>query len=169
MKKRLTACLLLATLLTGCNQAGQNRYGYQDVGRNSVVKFGTVISMREVEITGQNTGIGATAGAAGGAIGGAYVGSGGGSLGAMIAGALIAGVAGHIAEQAISDHRGIEYTITEEDGQTVTIVQNLNKDETPIKQGQRVMVQSSGNYQRVLSAEALPTKIKRPKTVKVVD
>lgn len=166
------AVLLLASLsasLSACHQPGQTRYGYQDVGQASAVHFGTVLSWRMVHITGQNTGTGAIAGAAGGALGGSYIGSGGGSLGGLLAGALIAGVAGHMAEQAISDHSGIEYVITLEKGDTITMVQNFVEGDPEIKTGQRVMVQVSGSYQRVLPADALPEKVKRPKGVKVVD
>jgi outer membrane lipoprotein SlyB len=74
-----------------------------------------------------------------------------------------------MAEQAASDHKGIEYVITIEKGETITIVQNLNSDEQPVKPGHRCMVQNSGMYQRVLPADDLPTKIKRPKRIKVED
>ena len=133
------------------------------------MEFGTLISSRPVEITGKNTGIGATAGAAGGAIAGAGIGNGRGELGAMLVGALVAGIAGHMAEQAISDHQGIEYVVTLESGRTVTITQNIESDEKPLRKGQRVMVQLSGSYARVLPADDLPTKIKRPKRIKVED
>ena len=168
MKKITSACLVLA-LLSGCTHPGQNRYDYQDVGQASTVQFGTVVSEHSVEITGQNTGVGATAGALGGALGGSYIGSGGGSLAGMLAGAVIAGVAGHMAEQAISDHSGIEYVITTEKGETVTLVQNYVQGDPSIKVGQRVMVQTSGSYQRVLPADNLPTSIKRPKKIRVTD
>jgi outer membrane lipoprotein SlyB len=162
------AALSLFTL-TGCQHPGQNTYGYQDVGQNAVVKFGTVIREREVDITGKNTGTGAGVGAVGGAVAGSFVGRGGGSLAGLLAGAVIGGVTGAVAEQAMADHKGIEYVITEEDGQTVTIVQNANKDEQPLKKGQRVMVQTSGTYQRVLPADDLPETIKRPKRIAVTD
>ncbi len=168
MKTNTITCLTLV-LLTGCTQPGMNRYGYQDVGRGAVVTFGTVVSEREVDITGQTTGLGAGIGAAGGALGGSYIGRGGGSLAGLLAGAVIAGVAGHMAEQALADHKGIEYTVTEEDGQTVTIVQNKVDGEPPVRPGHRVMVQTSGMYQRVLPADDLPTRIKRPKRIKVTD
>src|SRR4051812_40909855 len=125
MNNRITASLLALTLLTACQHPGQGRYGYQDVGQASVVEFGKVISLRMVDITGQNTGLGATAGAMGGAIGGSYIGSGGGSLAGMLAGALIAGAAGYGLEQAASDRTGIEYVITLEHGKTITMVQNF--------------------------------------------
>lgn len=165
--KRLTIVLLL--MLSACAHAGQNRYNWQDVGQAAVVEFGTVISLRPVEITGQNTGVGAVAGAGGGAIAGSMIGSGNGSLAGMLAGAVVAGVAGHMAEQAIADHQGIEYVITLESGKTVTIVQNYVEGDPSIKAGQRVMIQTSGIYQRVLPADNLPTEIKRPKKIKVKD
>jgi outer membrane lipoprotein SlyB len=168
MKTIASTCLMLA-LLSGCTHPGQNRYGYQDVGQATTVIFGTVISERPIEITGQNTGVGATAGVLGGALGGSYIGHGGGSLAGMLAGAVIAGVAGHMAEQAISDHSGIEYVITTEKGQALTIVQNYVQGDPSIRRGQRVMVQTSGQYQRVLPADDLPTSIKRPKRIQVQD
>ena len=168
MKTITSACLVLA-LLTGCTQPGLSHYGYQDVGHATAVEFGTVISERTVDITGQNTGIGAMAGAAGGAIGGSYIGHGGGSLAGLVAGALLAGIAGNMAEQAIADHTGIEYVVTTAKGETVTMVQNFVKGDPSIKPGQRVMIQTSGNYARILPADDLPTSIKRPKRIKVTD
>jgi outer membrane lipoprotein SlyB len=166
---RKSTLLLTLASLSACNHPGQNRYGYQDVGQATVVKFGTVVSERAVSITGENTGLGATIGAAGGAIGGSAIGRGSGSLGAMLAGAVIAGVAGAATEQAISDRSGIEYVITLEKGDTITLVQNYVERDPSIKIGQRVMVQTSGMYQRVLPAENLPEKIKRPKKIQVED
>lgn len=168
MKTVTTACLVLA-LLTGCSQPGQNRYGYEDVGRTSVVTFGTVISEREVDITGKNSGLGAGVGALGGGLGGSYIGRGGGSLAGLLAGAVIGGVAGALAEQAASDHKGVEYTITTEKGDTLTLVQNLNKDEQPVKPHHRCMIQTSGAYLRVLPADDMPESIKRPHKIRVTD
>jgi len=167
--KKTIACLLSVSLLTACTHPSQNRYGYQDVGQATVVEFGTVVSEHVVDITGQNTGLGAGIGAAGGAIGGAAIGRGAGSLGAMLAGAVIAGVAGAATEQALADRTGIEYVITMEEGETITLVQNYSQGDPSIKVGQRVMVQTSGMYQRVLPADGLPEKIKRPKSIKVTD
>lgn len=60
-------------------------------------------------------------------------------------------------------------TIVTEKGKTLTIAQYFKKDEPIIQKGERVMVQTSGSYQRVLPADHLPTEIKRPKGIKVVD
>lgn len=167
--KSTAASLLLVTVLTACNSPGVNRYSYQDVGQAAIVQFGTVVSLRPVQITGKNSGIGAGIGAAGGAVGGSAFGSGSGQLGAILAGAVIAGVAGAAVEQAAVDRTGIEYVITLEKGETITMVQNFVEGDPAIKVGQRVMVQMSGVYQRVLPADTLPEKIKRPKKIKVED
>lgn len=165
--KLLAAASLLT--LTACNPPSQNRYGYQDVGQNAIVVFGTVVSERPVDITGKNTGVGAGVGVGGGALAGSLLGHGGGSIAGMLAGAVIGGVAGAVAEQSLADTKGIEYVITEANGQTVSIVQNIAKDDKPIKVGHRVMVQTGIGYQRVLPADDLPTQIKRPKKITVTD
>lgn len=162
--------LMLAVLaLVGCNRAGQSQYNWQDVGKSTNVEFGTVVAVREVQITGPNSGVGAMTGIGAGAIAGSSFGSGNGQLGAALAGIVIGGLAGAAAEQAMSDHSGVEYTITMKSGQTVTVTQNITPGEVPIAVGSRVMVQQSGMYHRVLPAKALPTKIKRPKDIKVQD
>lgn len=169
---RSSIIILLATtaILAGCaKQPGQNQYGYQDVGQTALVEFGTVVNAREVGITGRNTGAGALLGAGAGAGAGAYVGNGSGNAWAIAGGAIAGAVAGAAIEQAAADCTGIEYTITKENGQTVTIVQNQNKEDRVFQAGERVMVQTSGSYQRVLPAEHLPEQIKRPKGIKVVD
>lgn len=166
MNKTIAACLILTTL-TACQHPGQNRYGYQDVGKTTSVKFGTVVSHREVAIEGKNTGTGALAGVAGGALGGSYVGDGTGALGAALAGALIAGIAGHMAEQAIQNHDGVEFTVALEDGEIITVVQNAEKELTSIKDGDPVMVQQSGEYRRILPAKDMPAKVKKAKRPKV--
>lgn len=120
---------------------------------------------RPVSIEGQNTGVGAIAGGLGGAIGGSYIGNGGGSLGAALAGALIAGIAGQMAEQAVSDYDGIEYTITLTNSETITVTQTKEEANSRIKDGDTVMIQSSGTYMRVLPAEHLPKKVKKAKKI----
>ena len=160
------ASIALAALLAGCVHPSQNRYGSADVGMNAVVGFGTVVSIRQVEIIGQGSGAGATVGLGAGLAAGSQFGSGSGSLGAALAGALIGAAVGAAAEQAMQDRQGVEYVVTLEDGETQSIVQDIARDDVPLRVGQRVMLQTSGTYRRVLSAEALPEEIDQPKGVK---
>jgi outer membrane lipoprotein SlyB len=166
MKNHLLALAAILTL-SACAQPGQNRYGQADVGKASLVQFGTVMLTRPIEITGENHGIGAAAGAAGGAIAGSHIGNGTGSLAGTLAGALIAGIIGNAAEQAIADHAGIEFTVTLETGDTVTVVQNANPEEQALERGDRVVVQTSGQYMRVLPASHMPEEFAKPKGVKL--
>jgi outer membrane lipoprotein SlyB len=161
------ACLLLAT---GCaKQQSQTQYKQNEVGRQTQTEFGTIITTREVGITGENTGVGGLVGAGVGAGAGSYAGKGSGNVWAIAGGALAGAAIGALAEQAHSDGKGIEYVITTESGKTITVVQNLAADDVVLQAGQRAMVQTTGSYQRVLPADHMPDAIKRPKGIKVVD
>ncbi len=167
-KIALVLCGFLA--VAGCAaQDGQNQYSYKDVGQSTLTDFATVISVREVGITGENTGVGGLVGAGVGAGAGSYAGSGSGEAWAIAGGALAGAIIGAAAEQAAADRTGYEYVLTKENGQTITIVQNQNKGDRLLAPGERVMVQTSGSYQRVLPAAGLPTQIKRPEGIKVTD
>lgn len=169
MKKAMSA-LSVVLLLCGCaKQDGLSQYNYNDVGQSTLVEFGTIVNAREVGITGQNSGAGALVGAGVGAGAGSYAGGGSGTAWAMVGGALAGAAIGAIAEQSAADSKGMEYTVTKENGQTITVVQNMNKEDRILQSGERVMVQISGSYQRVLPANNLPEQIKRPKGIKVVD
>ncbi len=170
MRNVTVTALMLAVSLSGCAKLpGQHQYGYQDVGKSTFVEFGTVIAVRNVDITGPNSGVGSLVGAGVGAGAGSYLGGGSGEIWAIAGGLLAGAIAGAVAEQAITDNKGLEYTVTKENGQTVTIVQNMNPGDQMIPVGSRVIVQASGGYQRVLPASHLPDQIKRPQSVKVVD
>lgn len=156
-------------LLSGCETPGQNVYDFREAGQSVIVEFGTVVDVRPIKIKGPNTGVGAATGGVAGAALGAQVGQGDGAVAGVIGGVIVGVVAGAMAEQAMADRTGLDYTIVTEHGKTITIPQYFKKNEPIIKNGARVMVQTSGSYQRVLPAEHLPTSIKRPKGIKVVD
>ena len=113
MRRAGAIILLIAVLgaLSGCEHPNQNTYRYDEVGKSSAVSFGTVLAIREVNIIGKNTGAGAVAGAAAGAGAGSYLGSGSGNAWAIGGGLLVGAVAGALAEQAMADRKGIEYTV----------------------------------------------------------
>jgi outer membrane lipoprotein SlyB len=162
--------LALAPALTGCaRHSSQNVYQEAEVGRTTAVSFGTVVAVRNIDIVGKSTGAGAVLGGASGAAAGTAIGSGSGN-GAAIAGGLVAGIiVGAMAEQALRDRTGMEYTVVLESGVTLTVAQEMGKGDLPINAGDRVIVQNSGGYQRVLPAANLPTAIQRPKGIKIID
>ena len=167
--RSLAAVVGITLVVAGCANPTQTRYSYKDVGQATPVVFGAVVASREVDIQGENTGAGAVLGAGAGTAIGAQFGRGTGNLAATLGGAAAGAIIGAIAEQAIQDRVGVEYTITLSNGKTITIVQNRDAKDAPINVGDRVMVQTSGTYQRVLPANSLPEEIKRPKEIKVTD
>ncbi len=160
------ACILAAA---GCQRPGQNVYSHSEVGKASQVIFGTLLAVREVEVQGQNTGLGALAGAAGGGIAGNQIGRGGGSAAATLVGVVIGGIVGALAEQAVANRKALEYTVTLETGATITVVQDHDEGERVLQPGERVMLQVTGGTQRVLPADNLPTELKRPTGIKTID
>jgi outer membrane lipoprotein SlyB len=151
---RLLCAALALVMLASCANPSQNTYNDIDVGHNAIILFGTVVSARQVDIKGTNTGGGAGVGALAGGVAGSTIGNGNGSIIGLLGGAIIGGVAVAMTEQALKDRQGIEYIITfAQTGQTQSIVQNIAKTDQPIAEGECVMVQMNGHYQRVLAAK----------------
>lgn len=173
MSKKISvfASLVLSVfLLTGCGApSSQNVYNFKEAGQSTIVEFGTVLDIRPIKIKGPNSGVGAVAGGTAGAVAGKQFGNGNGQLAAAVGGAVVGIVAGAMAEQALADKTGLDFTVALESGKVITVPQYVNKDEAVLQKGQRVMVQTSGSYQRVLPAEHLPEEMKRPKGIKMVD
>lgn len=90
-------------------------------------------------------------------------------MAAVIGGVVVGAIAGHAAEQALANSVGMEYTLVTEKGKPMTVAQNHNKGDKVLQKGERVIVQTSGSYQRVLPADHLPEQIKRPKGITIVD
>lgn len=166
---KTAAALCLVGGLSGCATQGQSRYSFQDVGRASTVEFGTVVASRQVDIKGQNTGVGGVIGGTAGGLAMSNVGGGTGNVAAILGGILVGAAIGAMTEQAASDRVGIEYTITLANGKTITIVQEQAAEDRILNPSERVMVQANGSYQRVLPADHLPNQIARPQGIKVVD
>jgi outer membrane lipoprotein SlyB len=164
---KFLAVLLMASTLTACVTDSQNSYSSLDVGKQVDVEFGRVVRVRTVKVQGQNTGVGSTIGATAGGVAGSQIGSGDGSVAGALGGIVIGAIIGGIAEHQAQQRKGIEYTITKRNGKTVTIVQNIAKDDAPLRKGQRVLIQTSGTYMRVLPDDDLPAKIKKPADIKV--
>ena len=168
--RRIFLGLMAMSVLAACAKGpSQDQYLADEVGVSRVVHFATVIQARTVGITGKSSGLGAMGGAAAGAGGAAYIGQGSGSAWAMAGGAIAGAVAGAAIEQNAADRPGIEYILTKENGKTITVVQEQAKGEHIFAAGERVMIQTSGSYQRVLPANQLPTSIARPKNIQVID
>ncbi|HYD17532.1 MAG TPA: hypothetical protein VEF76_03540 [Patescibacteria group bacterium] len=155
--------------LTACATDGQNTYSEADVGKETSVEWGRIVRWREVKIQGKNTGTGSAVGLTAGGLAGSQIGQGNGSVAGAIGGIVVGAIIGGMIEHQAQQRKGIEYTIVKRSGKTVTIVQNIQKDDVPLHKGERVMIQTTGQYMRVLPAEDLPTAVKRPKDIKVYE
>lgn len=156
---------MAAIPLCSCQYSTQTRYNYSEVGQVQVVQFGTVIAVRDIDISGENSGAAALAGAAGGAAVGAGTGSGFNSVAGGVAGAAMGAVVGSELERAIRSRGGVEYTVVLQNGKTITVAQNVSEKDIILIVNDRVMVQINGQYQRVLPANDLPTEIEKPKGI----
>lgn len=169
MKHIVLALGICAIALTGCKERqGQNTYNASEVGVSRAVEFGTILNVREVQITGENSGTGTLLGAGIGAGGGSYVGNGSGQAWATAGAAILGAVAGHYAEQELNDRKALEYVVNLQSGETKTIVQEIKEGEAVFKPGDNVMVQycdagqnsrkcaDGKDYQRLLPVAKLP-------------
>lgn len=173
MNRKLVIAGVCATLLlpvAGCaKNPSQKVYDHSEVGKSVAVSFGTIIALREIDINGRNTGTGAAIGGAAGAGAGSYIGSGSGSVWGAAAGLVVGAAIGAMAEQAAADRKGMEYTVILKSGVVMTVVQEVTAEDVQLAQGDRVIIQNSGGYQRLLPASNLPTKMARPKGITLVD
>ena len=101
---------------------------------------GVIVDVKEVEVPGKGTGVGAVAGGVGGAVVGHGIGE--NSTGTAI-GAAVGAVAGHQIERQARAHKRYDITVRMEDGSTRAL---SDESGTPLafKQGDKVHVSKEG-------------------------
>lgn len=141
----LSLCLLGAA---ACDpQLSGHSFTRAEAMRAQPVAFGQVMSVRNVDIRPGQTHLGMVAGAALGALGGSQI---GGDTASNIAGGLGGAVVGGALGSAIQGSqttRGIEVSVTLDNGQTVAIVQP--GDIREFRVGDRVRVVGAADNARV--------------------
>ena len=147
--KVLSSALLMAAMIAlgGCaSGVGGKDYSRDQTRSVQEVQMGVVESVREVNIEGTKTPIGAGAGAVVGGVAGSTVGGGKGSVVGTAVGAVLGGLGGAAAEEAITRQKGLEITVKLDSGRMIAITQAA--DET-FQVGDRVRVLSGGGATRV--------------------
>ncbi len=145
----LTSTLLAAAIvsLVGCaSGTGGKDYSRAQTRAVQEVQMGIVESVREVNIEGTKTPIGAGAGAVVGGVAGSTVGSGKGSVVGAAVGAVLGGLGGAAIEEGATRNKGVEITVKLDSGRLIAITQSA--DET-FQVGDRVRVLSGGGATRV--------------------
>ena len=146
--KTLSPALLGAAMLAlaGC-AGGTGGKDYSRTQTRSVqeVQMGVVESVREVNIEGTKTPIGAGAGAVVGGVAGSTVGSGRGSVVGAAVGAVLGGLGGAAAEEAVTRQKGVEITVKLDSGRLIAVTQAADE---AFRAGDHVRVLSGGGATR---------------------
>src|SRR6266850_1449609 len=122
MKHATPAALLLCAALTsGCASVGPQVYNASEARSVESVQYGTVVSVRPVEIKGDRAVVGTLAGVGG-------------------------GVAGNAIEQRTTTQKGEEIVVRLDSGETIAVVQGGWQD---FAAGQRVQVVTGRGGARV--------------------
>lgn len=139
MKRLFVAVIALSGMvfLSGCaSSLSSGAYTRDSARQMQTVYYGTVDSVRTVQIEGTKTPVGTGAGAVAGGILGNQVGGSGRAL-ATLGGALIGGAAGAAAEEGITRQPGYEITVRLDNGRVISVVQAADIAFAP---GERVRV-----------------------------
>lgn len=151
--KAVAVSALVVLSVFGCAKSpGQSIYEARNVGKSAVLNYATVISSRSIDIVGRQTGTGGAIGAAVGASAGSGFGSGSGSLVGVGVGLVAGALIGAALEQDASDRKGVEYTVELDNGILMSLAQELPETGQLFQSGDRVIMQTSGGYQRLLPA-----------------
>ena len=134
--------------LSGCAapSLSGSAYSRDQARQEQSVRTGVVEGVRQVQIEGTRSSIGAAAGTVVGGIAGSNVGQGKGSNIGAILGAVGGGVAGQALEQGITRKPGIEVTVKLDNGGMVAITQEADEAFRP---GERVRILAGGGVSRV--------------------
>ena len=145
----VTVTLLTAALavLGGCaSGTGGKDYSRDQTRAVQEVQMGVVESVREVNIEGTKTPIGAGAGAVVGGVAGSTVGGGRGSIVGATLGAVLGGLGGAATEEAVTRQKGVEITVKLDSGRMIAVTQAADEE---FRVGDRVRILSGAGATRV--------------------
>ena len=149
MYRKITIIFLviLLTSISSCSLHSGSTYDQNEMGSPVYFKKGVIVSVRDVEIKGTESGAGAVAGATVGGLAGTTLGENTATraLGA-IGGAVIGGIMGHATENVITSDDASEFIIQPDEGEPYSIVQ-INDE--GLKEGERVLIMDSGKVRIV--------------------
>ena len=146
--KRFSLLLISVALLAGCATSKSGDVYTRDQARQEqTVRMGVIESLREVQLEGTKSPVGAIAGAAVGGLAGSTLGHGTGSTVAAVIGAVAGGLAGSAIEEGVTRQLALEITVKLDNGQFVSIVQEGGAGD--FRPGDRVRVLSGRGESRV--------------------
>lgn len=158
----LTLALLGALSAAGCAPVHSgSTYGRSQAGQEQRVTKGTILAMREVKVEGTDTGAGKIGGAVVGGAAGSTLGQGSrANLAGAAVGAVLGAVLGTMAENRLTEANAIEFTVREENGTTIAVVQ---ANDQGLREGERVVI-LRGSQVRIVRDGIPPEGGAAPKT-----
>jgi outer membrane lipoprotein SlyB len=142
MAKNIFSILLYVSIFAGCSLHSGSTYEREEMGSPATFKKGVILSVRDVNIKGTESGAGAAAGAVAGGLAGSTL---GGSTATRalggLGGAVIGGIIGNTTENLITGGDASEFIVQPDAGEPYAIVQ-VNDEE--LKAGERVLIIESG-------------------------
>ncbi len=151
---KIAALVFMSMTIAACSGLESRKPNTVKAGETQVmreIRYGVLLDVQEVYIEGDRK-IGAGVGAAvGGAVGVSGTGShsDGTRAAAAVAGAVIGGLVGDKVAAALSGKKGVELVIELQEGRTVSIIQEYDKD-IEFKAGQDVVLIGRGRGIRVI-------------------
>jgi len=139
----IVSIFAVVALLSGCASSKSGEvYTRAEARQVMTVQLGVVEFVKEVQVEGSKSGIGAAAGGIIGGVAGSTIGGGKGSTLAALGGAIGGAVIGHVAEGKITDFNGLEITVKLDNGDVMAVVQ---ENDVPFAVGDRVRVLTTRN------------------------
>jgi outer membrane lipoprotein SlyB len=140
-KTLLILCLFLIAstgLLTSCASSRSAQVYSRDQAMQEMrVNYGTVQSVRAVQIEGTKSGVGAVGGGVTGGVLGSMVGGGRGQVLGAVVGALGGAAAGAMLEEGVTKKNALEITVELDTGEILSVVQEADME---FYAGERVRV-----------------------------
>ncbi|MDD3275697.1 MAG: glycine zipper 2TM domain-containing protein [Kiritimatiellales bacterium] len=145
---RLVLFLIATALIAGCaSSPSGDVYSRNQTMQAQTIQMGTVESVRNVQIEGTKSGVGAVSGGIAGGVLGSTIGSGKGSTLAALGGAALGAVGGSMAEEKLTKKAGLEITVQLDGGSLIAVVQEAD---VMFSVGERVRVLSGGGTTRIV-------------------
>ena len=136
--KLISLLVFIGIVAGGCaSSMSPNVYSRDQAQKAQTVHKGEVIMVREVQIEGTRSGVGAIAGGIMGFALGSTIGSGSGRTVARAAGTVGGAAAGSAIEEGATRQIGLEITVQLDNGEVVSIVQGADE---PFDEGDLVRV-----------------------------
>ena len=141
--------LLSLGLATGCATSSDSTrvYSKDQMRQAGIVEFGTIVSVKQVRMEGNQNELITMGGTALGGLAGSNIGKGTGAIAGAIVGAIAGGMATQAAQQSLNTKPALELTVKlDSNGKMLSIVQEAD---VPFNNGERVRVITSGGTTRV--------------------